>query len=112
MEKRTIENLVDYIILEELKKTDILTDNDVVKIAEKLADNFKDYEDILGIVGKTKRYNLVIDKAGNGWIFGTSEQQVRDFVDSEVLRDDDPCWTDYIVCDGHSYKLNYFVEVE
>ena len=112
MEKRTIENLIDYIILEELKKQDTLCSYEFVKIFERLTDNSEDLDEILETIGRTKRYNYIIDKEGIGWIFGTSEQQVRDFVDSEILRDDDPCWTDYIVCDGHSYKLNYFVEVE
>ena len=112
MEKQTIQNLIDTIILEKLKEQICLDGHDVVILAEELTENSKDLDEIIDMIMNSKRYNYIKTKRGDDYIFGTSLKQVMGFIDWSYgyIRDDDTCWREYITCDGRSYQLNYFVE--
>ena len=114
MEKQTIQNLIDTIVLAELKDFINLDSKEVVSLADKFAENSKDLDEIIDMIMNSKRYNHITTQNGDTYLFGTSLKQVMGFIDWSYgyIRDDDTCWREYITCDGRSYQLNYFVDMD
>jgi len=113
MDNRTIQNLLDYYILEQLKEFICLDSREIEIYVEKFADNSEDLEEMIDMVMNSKRYNHITTQCGDTYLFGTSYKQVKEFIDwsDGYIRDDDTCWLEYITCNGESYQLNYFIDV-
>lgn len=99
MTKRTIENLIDTKILEELGRFYYISATEIPDLFD--VDNNEDLEEIFEIISNSKRYNYILLQNGDAYIFSisTKSSAVALFNDIPISLDDQ-VWGTYV------YKCN------
>lgn len=118
MENRLLNNLVDNMVLQELKGYVSIKAKDIVKMFEKLCDSSEDLEEILDIVTNSKRYNYITLQNGCSYIFGATKEDVEDFIYCVCVLDEleisayDPVWNEFIYYGKESCRLRDILDKE
>lgn len=106
MKKITIQNLLEDLVLKELKDNYYITGDDIVNIFEKYCDNSEDLDEILDIVANSKKYNHIIC-TDDSYYFGKKRKQIKNFIKFANISDKDDCWTDFIYCEDSIFERLY-----
>ena len=104
-----LEKMVEQAVVKELKENVYLRSDAICDLFENFDPSEEELEKIFDIINASKKINSFNNEDGYTYYFGTSKNQVREFVKEDLNeRADD--WNKYIYCDGKSYPLNWFVE--
>lgn len=105
MTKRTIENLIDKIVLTQLKDNYYLHTSDIVGYFEKLCETSEDLEEIIDIFSNSKNYNYILLQNGEGYFVSFDKQDFRMFFDDIGISANDPVWHEYFIYRSVSHTL-------
>lgn len=113
MTKKTLENLVDKMVLGKLKDNYYLHTSDIVDYFEKLCETSEDLEEIIGIFSNSKNYNYILLQNGEGYFVSFDKQDFRMFFDDIGISANDPVWHEYFTLRSTSHTLlDIFLDLE
>lgn len=96
MNNKTIQNLVDNIVLEKIKGY-YYVELDIIKdMFKPLCDNSEDLTQILCCVSFSNKYNCVIKQNGEGYVFSNKKRDVIAFLEDVKIGDNELAWFDFI----------------
>ena len=113
MTKRTIENLIDKIVLGKLKKNYYLHASEIVEDFEKLCETSEDLEEIIDIFSNSKNYNYILLQNGEGYFVSFDKQDFRMFFEDIGISTNDPVWHEHFTLRSTSHTLlDIFLDLE
>ena len=96
MNDKTIQNLVDNIVLEKLKDYYYVGLDIIKEMFKPLCDNGADLTQVLCCVSFSNKYNCVIKRNGDGYVFSSEKRDVRAFLEDIEIESDELAWFDLI----------------
>ena len=96
MNNKTIQNLVDNIVLEKLKDYYYVGMDIIEEMFKPLCDNSEDLTQILCYVSLSNKYNCVIKQNGEGYVFSNKKRDVIAFLEDVKIGNNELAWSDFI----------------
>ena len=96
MNNKTLQNLIDNIVLEKLRDYYYVGMDIIKEMFKPLCDNSDDLTQILCRVSFSDKYNCVIKRNGDGYVFSSKKRDVRAFLEDVKIDSDELAWFDLI----------------
>lgn len=105
MNNKTLQNLIDNMVLERIKDYYYVRIDDIKDMFEYFCENSDDLDEIMCFVSLSNRYNCVLKQNGDCYILSNKKRDFRAFFEDVEISDNDQVWLDFVVYENKSMLL-------